>query len=131
MGSDISNAEREKDLERSDIKIYAKNDGTNSAEITANALSGSYIIPRLDDNGDLNTIKVAVNTTGEKYTDVRFTITSTVSQIIYNLSTKELVNSIETEFKTDEFDAGKYQITVTANTKNSTNREQQFIIEIQ
>lgn len=131
LGSDISNAEREKDLERSDIKIYAKNDGTNSAEITANALSGSYIIPRLDDNGDLNTIKVAVNTTGEKYTDVRFTITSTVSQIIYNLSTKELVNSIETEFKTDEFDAGKYQITVTANTKNSTNREQQFIIEIQ
>lgn len=131
LGSDISNAEREKDLERSDIKIYAKNDGTNSAEITANALSGSYIIPRLDDKGDLNTIKVAVNTTGEKYTDVRFTITSTVSQIIYNLSTKELVNSIETEFKTDEFDAGKYQITVTANTKNSTNREQQFIIEIQ
>ena len=131
LASDITNAEREKDLERSDIKIYSKNDGTTSTEVTADALSGSYIIPRLDDNGDLNTIKVAVNTTGEKYTDVRFTITSTVSQIIYNLSTKELVNSIETEFKTGEFDAGKYQITVTANTKNSTNREQQFIIEIQ
>ncbi len=131
FASDISNAEREKDLERSDIKISAKNDGTTFAEVTADALSGSYIIPRLDDNGKLNTIKVAVNTTDEKYTDVRFTITSTVSQIIYNLSTKELVNSIETEFKTDEFDAGKYQITVTANTKNSTNREQQFIIELQ
>lgn len=131
FGSDISNAEREKDLERRDIKIYATNDGTNSAEVTADALSGSYIIPRLDDNGDLNTIKVAVNTTGEKYTDVRFTITSTVSQIIYNLSTKELVDSMETEFTTGEFDAGKYQITVTANTKNSTNREQQFIIELQ
>ena len=131
FGSDISNAEREKDLERDDIKIYAKNDGTTFEEVTADALSGSYIIPRLDDNGDLNTIKVAVNTTGEKYTDVRFTITSTVSQIIYNLSTNELVDSMETEFKTGEFDAGKYQITVTANTKNSTNREQQFIIEIQ
>ena len=131
LGSDISNAEREKDLERSDIKIYAKNDGTNSAEITANALSGSYIIPRLDDNGNLNTIKVAVNTTGEKYTDVKFTLTSTISQITYNFSTDELVNSMATEFTTSEFDAGKYQITVTANTKNSTNREQQFIIEIQ
>ena len=131
LASDITNAEREKDLERSDIKIYSKNDGTTSTEVTADALSGSYIIPRLDDNGDLNTIKVAVNTTGEKYTDVRFTITSTVSQIIYNLTTNELVNSIETEFKTGEFDAGKYQITVTANTENSTNREQQFIIELQ
>lgn len=131
FGSDISNAEREKDLERDDITISAKNDGTNYAEVTADALSGSYIIPRLDDNGDLNTIKVAVDTTGEKYTDVRFTITSTVSQIIYNLSTNELVDSMETEFKTGEFDAGKYQITVTANTKNSTNREQQFIIELQ
>lgn len=131
FGSDISNAEREKDLERSDIKISAKNDGTNFVEVTADVLSGSYIIPRLDDNGKLNTIKVAVNTTGEKYTDVRFTITSTVSQIIYNLSTNELVDSMETEFTTGEFDAGKYQITVTANTKNSTNREQQFIIELQ
>ena len=131
LASDITNAEREKDLERSDIKIYSKNDGTNSAEITANALSGSYIIPRLDDNGDLNTIKVAVNTTDEKYTDVRFTITSTVSQIIYTLSTKEFVDSKTTEFTTSEFDAGKYQLTVIANTKNSTNREQQFIIEIQ
>lgn len=131
FGSDISNAEREKDLERDDIKIYAKNDGTTFEEVTPDALSGSYIIPRLDDNGDLNTIKVAVNTTGEKYTDVRFTITSTVSQIIYNLSTNELVDSMETEFATGEFDAGKYQITVTANTKNSTNREQQFIIELQ
>ena len=131
FASDISNAEREKDLERSDIKIYAQNDGTTFAEVTADALSGSYIIPRLDDNKKLNTIKVAVNTTGEKYTDVRFTITSTVSQIIYTLSTKEFVDSMETEFKTGEFDAGKYQITVTANTKNSTNREQQFIIEIQ
>ena len=131
FASDISNAEREKDLERSDIKIYAQNDGTTFAEVTADALSGSYIIPRLDDNKKLNTIKVAVNTTGEKYTDVRFTITSTVSQIIYTLSTKEFVDSMETEFKTGEFDAGKYQITVTANTKNSTNREQQFIIELQ
>ena len=131
LGSDISNAEREKDLERSDIKIYAKNDGTNSAEITANALSGSYIIPRLDDNGDLNTIKVAVNTTGEKYTDVKFTLTSTISQITYNFSTDELFDSMATEFTTSEFDAGKYQLTVIANTKNSTNREQQFIIEIQ
>lgn len=131
LTSDITNAEREKDLERSDIKIYSKNDGTTSTEVTADALSGSYIIPRLDDNGDLNTIKVAVNTTDEKYTDVRFTITSTVSQIIYTLSTKEFVDSMETEFKTGEFDAGKYQITVIANTKNSTNREQQFIIEIQ
>ena len=131
LGSDISNAEREKDLERSDIKIYAKNDGTNSAEITANALSGSYIIPRLDDNGDLNTIKVAVNTTGEKYTDVKFTLTSTISQITYNFTTDELVDSKTTEFTTSEFDAGKYQLTVIANTKNSTNREQQFIIEIQ
>ena len=131
LGSDISNAEREKDLERSDIKIYAKNDGTNSAEITANALSGSYIIPRLDDNGDLNTIKVAVNTTGEKYTDVRFTLTSTISQITYNFTTNEQVDSMATEFTTSEFDAGKYQLTVIANTKNSTNREQQFIIEIQ
>ena len=131
LGSDISNAEREKDLERSDIKIYAKNDGADFAEITADTNSGSYIIPRLDGKGELNTIKVAVNTTGEKYTDVRFTITSTVSQIIYTLSTKEFVDSMETEFKTGEFDAGKYQITVTANTKNSTNREQQFIIEIQ
>lgn len=131
FASDISNTEREKDLERDDIKIYAKNDGTNSVEVTADALSGSYIIPRLDNNGKLNTIKVTVNTTGEKYTDVRFTITSTVSQIIYNLSTNELVDSMETEFTTGEFDAGKYQITVTANTKNSTNREQQFIIELQ
>ena len=122
---------REKDLERSDIKIYSKNDGTTSTEVTADTLSGSYIIPRLDDKGDLNTIKVAVNTTDEKYTDVRFTITSTISQIIYNLSTKEVLDSMETEFKTDEFDAGKYQLTVIANTKNSTNREQQFIIEIQ
>lgn len=131
FGSDISNAEREKDLERSDIKISAKNDGAAFTDITADTNSGSYIIPRLDDKGDLNTIKVAVNTTDEKYTDVRFTITSTISQIIYNLSTKEVLDSMETEFKTDEFDAGKYQITVTANTKNSTNREQQFIIEIQ
>lgn len=131
FASDISNAEREKDLERSDIKISAKNDGAAFTDITADTNSGSYIIPRLDDKGDLNTIKVAVNTTDEKYTDVRFTITSTVSQIIYNLSTKELVDSMETEFTTGEFDAGKYQITVTANTKNSTNREQQFIIEIQ
>lgn len=131
LASEITNAEREKDLERSDIKIYSKNDGTTSTEVTANALSGSYIIPRLDDNGDLNTIKVAVNTTGEKYTDVKFTLTSTISQITYNFTTNELVDSMETEFKTDEFDAGKYQITVTANTKNSTNREQQFIIELQ
>lgn len=131
LTSDITNAEREKDLERRDIKIYSKNDGTTSTEVTADPLSGSYIIPRLDDNGDLNTIKVAVNTTDEKYTDVRFTITSTISQIIYNLSTKEVLDSMETEFKTGEFDAGKYQITVIANTKNSTNREQQFIIEIQ
>lgn len=131
LASDITNAEREKDLERSDIKIYSKNDGTTSTEVTANALSGSYIIPRLDDNGNLNTIKVAVNTTGEKYTDVKFTLTSTISQIIYNFSTKELVDSMETEFTTSEFDAGKYQLTVIANTKNSTNREQQFIIEIQ
>ena len=131
FASDISNAEREKDLERSDIKISAKNDGAAFTDITADTNSGSYIIPRLDDKGDLNTIKVAVNTTDEKYTDVRFTITSTISQIIYNLSTKEVLDSMETEFKTDEFDAGKYQITVTANTKNSTNREQQFIIELQ
>lgn len=131
LASDITNAEREKDLERSDIKIYSKNDGTTSTEVTADPVSGSYIIPRLDNNGDLNNIKVAVNTTDEKYTDVRFTITSTISQIIYNLSTKEVLDSMETEFKTDEFDAGKYQITVTANTKNSTNREQQFIIELQ
>ena len=131
LGSDISNAEREKDLERSDIKIYSKNDGTTSTEVTANALSGSYIIPRLDDNGDLNTIKVAVNTTGEKYTDVKFTLTSTISQITYNFSTNEQVDSKTTEFTTSEFDAGKYQLTVIANTKNSTNREQQFIIEIQ
>ena len=131
LGSDISNAEREKDLERSDIKIYAKNDGTTSTEVTADPLSGSYIIPRLDDNGDLNTIKVAVNTTGEKYTDVKFTLTSTISQITYNFSTNELVDSMETKFTTSEFDAGKYQLTVIANTKNSTNREQQFIIEIQ
>lgn len=131
LGSDISNAEREKDLERSDIKIYSKNDGTTSTEVTADTLSGSYIIPRLDDNGDLNTIKVAVNTTGEKYTDVKFTLTSTISQITYNFTTNELVDSKTTEFTTSEFDAGKYQLTVIANTKNSTNREQQFIIEIQ
>ena len=131
LASDITNAEREKDLERSDIKIYSKNDGTTSTEVTADELSGSYIIPRLDDNGNLNTIKVAVNTTGEKYTDVKFTLTSTISQITYNFSTNELVDSMETEFTTSEFDAGKYQLTVIANTKNSTNREQQFIIEIQ
>lgn len=131
LASEITNAEREKDLERSDIKIYSKNDGTTSTEVTANALSGSYIIPRLDDNGDLNTIKVAVNTTGEKYTDVKFTLTSTISQITYNFTTNELVDSMATEFTTSEFDAGKYQLTVIANTKNSTNREQQFIIEIQ
>ncbi|MCI7799154.1 MAG: hypothetical protein MR555_05550 [Spirochaetia bacterium] len=131
LTSDITNAEREKDLERSDIKIYSKNDGTTSTEVTADALSGSYIIPRLDDNGDLNTIKVAVNTTGEKYTDVKFTLTSTISQITYNFTTNELVDSKTTEFTTSEFDAGKYQLTVIANTKNSTNREQQFIIEIQ
>ena len=131
LGSDISNAEREKDLERSDIKIYSKNDGTTSTEVTADTLSGSYIISRLDDNGDLNTIKVAVNTTGEKYTDVKFTLTSTISQITYNFSTNEQVDSMATEFTTSEFDAGKYQLTVIANTKNSTNREQQFIIEIQ
>ena len=131
LASDITNAEREKDLERSDIKIYSKNDGTTSTEITADPLSGSYIIPRLDDNGDLNTIKVAVNTTGEKYTDVKFTLTSTISQITYNFTTNELVDSKTTEFTTSEFDAGKYQLTVIANTKNSTNREQQFIIEIQ
>ena len=131
LTSDITNAEREKDLERSDIKIYSKNDGTTSTEVTANALSGSYIIPRLDDNGDLNTIKVAVNTTGEKYTDVKFTLTSTISQITYNFTTNEQVDSMATEFTTSEFDAGKYQLTVIANTKNSTNREQQFIIEIQ
>lgn len=132
LTSDITNAEREKDLERSDIKIYSKNDGTTSTEVTANALSGSYIIPRLDDNGNLNTIKVAVNTTGEKYTDVKFTLTSTISQITYNFSTDELFDdSMATEFTTSEFDAGKYQLTVIANTKNSTNREQQFIIEIQ
>ena len=131
LASDITNAEREKDLERSDIKIYSKNDGTTSTEVTADELSGSYIIPRLDDNGNLNTIKVAVNTTGEKYTDVKFTLTSTISQITYNFSTKELVDSMATEFTTSEFDAGKYQLTVIANTKNSTNREQQFIIEIQ
>ena len=131
LASDITNAEREKDLERSDIKIYSKNDGTTSTEVTADALSGSYIIPRLDDNGDLNTIKVAVNTTGEKYTDVKFTLTSTISQITYNFSTNELDDSMATEFTTSEFDAGKYQLTVIANTKNSTNREQQFIIEIQ
>ena len=131
LASDITNAEREKDLERSDIKIYSKNDGTTSTEVTADTLSGSYIIPRLDDNGDLNTIKVAVNTTGEKYTDVKFTLTSTISQITYNFSTNELVDSKTTEFTTSEFDAGKYQLTVIANTKNSTNREQQFIIEIQ
>ena len=131
LASDITNAEREKDLERSDIKIYSKNDGTTSTEVTADTLSGSYIIPRLDDNGDLNTIKVAVNTTGEKYTDVKFTLTSTISQITYNFSTNEQVDSMATEFTTSEFDAGKYQLTVIANTKNSTNREQQFIIEIQ
>ena len=131
LTSDITNAEREKDLERSDIKIYSKNDGTTYTEVTADPLSGSYIIPRLDDNGDLNTIKVAVNTTGEKYTDVKFTLTSTISQITYNFSTNELVDSMETKFTTSEFDAGKYQLTVIANTKNSTNREQQFIIEIQ
>ena len=131
LTSYITNAEREKDLERSDIKIYSKNDGTTSTEVTADPLSGSYIIPRLDDNGDLNTIKVAVNTTGEKYTDVKFTLTSTISQITYNFTTDELVDSKTTEFTTSEFDAGKYQLTVIANTKNSTNREQQFIIEIQ
>ena len=131
LGSDLSKKKKKKDLERSDIKISAKNDGAAFTDITADTNSGSYIIPRLDDKGDLNTIKVAVNTTDEKYTDVRFTITSTISQIIYNLSTKEVLDSMETEFKTDEFDAGKYQITVTANTKNSTNREQQFIIELQ
>ena len=131
LASDITNAEREKDLERSDIKIYSKNDGTTSTEVTADTLSGSYIISRLDDNGDLNTIKVAVNTTGEKYTDVKFTLTSTISQITYNFSTNEQVDSMATEFTTSEFDAGKYQLTVIANTKNSTNREQQFIIEIQ
>ena len=131
LASDITNAEREKDLERSDIKIYSKNDGTTSTEVTADTLSGSYIIPRLDDNGDLNTIKVAVNTTGEQYTDVRFTLTSTISQITYNFTTNEQVDSMATEFTTSEFDAGKYQLTVIANTKNSTNREQQFIIEIQ
>ena len=131
LTSDITNAEREKDLERSDIKIYSKNDGTTSTEVTADTLSGSYIIPRLDDNGNLNTIKVAVNTTGEKYTDVKFTLTSTISQITYNFSTDELDDSMATEFTTSEFDAGKYQLTVIANTKNSTNREQQFIIEIQ
>ena len=131
LASDITNAEREKDLERSDIKIYSKNDGTTSTEVTADPLSGSYIIPRLDDNGDLNTIKVAVNTTGEKYTDVKFTLTSTISQITYNFTTNELDDSMATEFTTSEFDAGKYQLTVIANTKNSTNREQQFIIEIQ
>ena len=131
LTSDITNAEREKDLERSDIKIYSKNDGTTSTEVTADPLSGSYIIPRLDDNGDLNTIKVAVNTTGEKYTDVKFTLTSTISQITYNFSTDKLIDSMATEFTTSEFDAGKYQLTVIANTKNSTNREQQFIIEIQ
>lgn len=131
LASDITNAEREKDLERSDIKIYSKNDGTTSTEVTADPLSGSYIIPRLDDNGDLNTIKVAVNTTGEKYTDVKFTLTSTISQITYNFTTNEPVDSKTTEFTTSEFDAGKYQLTVIANTKNSTNREQQFIIEIQ
>ena len=131
LASDITNAEREKDLERSDIKIYSKNDGTTSTEVTADPLSGSYIIPRLDDNGDLNTIKVAVNTTGEKYTDVKFTLTSTISQITYNFTTDELDDSMATEFTTSEFDAGKYQLTVIANTKNSTNREQQFIIEIQ
>ena len=131
LASNITNAEREKDLERSDIKIYSKNDGTTSTEVTADTLSGSYIISRLDDNGDLNTIKVAVNTTGEKYTDVKFTLTSTISQITYNFSTNEQVDSMATEFTTSEFDAGKYQLTVIANTKNSTNREQQFIIEIQ
>ena len=131
LASDITNAEREKDLERSDIKIYSKNDGTTSTEVTAAPLSGSYIIPRLDDKGDLNTIKVAVNTTDEKYTDVKFTLTSTISQITYNFSTNKLVDSMTTEFTTSEFDAGKYQLTVIANTKNSTNREQQFIIEIQ
>lgn len=131
LTSDITNAEREKDLERRDIKIYSKNDGTTSTEVTADPLSGSYIIPRLDDNGDLNTIKVAVNTTGEKYTDVKFTLTSTISQITYNFTTNEQVDSMETEFTTSEFDAGKYQLTVIANTKNSTNREQQFIIELQ
>ena len=131
LTSDITNAEREKDLERSDIKIYSKNDGTTSTEVTADPLSGSYIIPRLDDNGDLNTIKVAVNTTDEKYTDVKFTLTSTISQITYNFTTNEQVDSMATEFTTSEFDAGKYQLTVIANTKNSTNREQQFIIEIQ
>lgn len=131
LGSDISNAEREKDLERSDIKIYSKNDGADFAEITADTNSGSYIIPRLDGKGELNTIKVAVNTTGEKYTDVKFTLTSTISQITYNFSTNELDDSMATEFTTSEFDAGKYQLTVIANTKNSTNREQQFIIEIQ
>ena len=131
LASNITNAEREKDLERSDIKIYSKNDGTTSTEVTADTLSGSYIIPRLDDNGDLNTIKVAVNTTGEKYTDVKFTLTSTISQITYKCTTNEQVDSMATEFTTSEFDAGKYQLTVIANTKNSTNREQQFIIEIQ
>ena len=131
LTSDITNAEREKDLERSDIKIYSKNDGTTSTEVTADTLSGSYIISRLDDNGDLNTIKVAVNTTDEKYTDVKFTLTSTISQITYNFTTNEQVDSMATEFTTSEFDAGKYQLTVIANTKNSTNREQQFIIEIQ
>ena len=131
LASDITNAEREKDLERSDIKIYSKNDGTTSTEVTADTLSGSYIISRLDDKGDLNTIKVAVNTTDEKYTDVKFTLTSTISQITYNFTTNEQVDSMATEFTTSEFDAGKYQLTVIANTKNSTNREQQFIIEIQ
>lgn len=131
FASDISNAEREKDLERSDIKISAKNDGAAFTDITADTNSGSYIIPRLDDKGDLNTIKVAVNTTDEKYTDVKFTLTSTISQITYNFTTNEQVDSMATEFTTSEFDAGKYQLTVIANTKNSTNREQQFIIEIQ
>ncbi|MDY4152501.1 MAG: hypothetical protein SOX89_02925, partial [Treponema sp.] len=107
------------------------NDGAAFTDITADTNSESYIIPRLDDKGDLNTIKVAVNTTDEKYTDVKFTLTSTISQITYNFSTDELVNSMATEFTTSEFDAGKYQLTVIANTKNSTNREQQFIIEIQ
>ena len=131
FASDISNAEREKDLKRSDIKISAKNDGAAFTDITADTNSGSYIIPRLDDKGDLNTIKVAVNTTDEKYTDVKFTLTSTISQITYNFTTNEQVDSMATEFTTSEFDAGKYQLTVIANTKNSTNREQQFIIEIQ
>ena len=36
-----------------------------------------------------------------------------------------------TEFTTSEFDAGKHQLTVIDNTKNSTNHEHQLITEIQ